>query len=72
MRSAREVGGPLIEEISEELAGQWESMIEDAEQDIHEVRLRMRWPGPQLEVIKQAAFRQALADLPKVKTRTAR
>jgi predicted DNA binding CopG/RHH family protein len=67
-----------IEEISDELADQWEAMIEGAERDLGEMQVRLRWHRPEIEVIKRvasrcgvpyqtylrtAAFRQALADL---------
>lgn len=72
------IEGPDREEIGEDLAESWEQMVEDAEQEIQEVRVSMRWLGPQVTVIKRAAarfgipyqtyikhvvFRQALADL---------
>ena len=78
MRDAREVQSPLVEEISDELANEWERIIEEAEQNIREVRVSMRWLKPEVDVIKraaarlgisyhtyvkQAAFKQALADL---------
>ena len=78
MRDAGEVQSPLVEEISDELANNWETMIEEAEQNIRDVRVSMRWWKPQMDVvkraaaqlgipyhtyIKQAAFRRALADL---------
>jgi predicted DNA binding CopG/RHH family protein len=68
----------LTEEISDELADQWEAMVEEAERDLGPVQVRLRWHRPEIEVIKRAAarwgisyqayirraaFRQALADL---------
>jgi len=43
MRNAREVHGPLVEEINDELATEWERMIEEAEHNIRDVRITMRW-----------------------------
>jgi predicted DNA binding CopG/RHH family protein len=78
MKTVENTKGPLVEEISEELASRWEGMIEAAEQDTCEVRVSFRWLKPQVDVIKRAAaqfgipyqtyikqaiFRQALADL---------
>ena len=83
MIRAQEIRGPVTEEVEDALAEQWEAMIDEADQVIGELGLGMRWAGPELAVIKraaarrglpyetyikQAAFRQALADLPKAKT----
>ena len=68
----------VTEEIDDDLADKWGGMIEEADQEIHAVRVSFRWLQPQVAVIKraaaqfgipyqsymkQAAFRQALADL---------
>ena len=82
---AEDIHGPSIEEIDDELGDQWERMVENAERDIREVRVSMRWQQPQVDIIrraaalfgipyqtymKQAAFRQALADLQAVQAAT--
>lgn len=76
--SERGIERPSIEEIDDELADRWEAMVEEADSDLREARIRLRWHQPELEVIKRAAtrcgvsyqryirraaFRQALADL---------
>jgi predicted DNA binding CopG/RHH family protein len=67
-----------VEEVSDELADQWEAMVEEAERDLGDVWVRLRWHQTEIEVIKRAAsrcgipyqayirraaFRQALTDL---------
>ena len=77
MTARQETNEVLVEEIDDELADKWEGMIEEAERGIQEVRVSFLWLQPQVAVIKraaallgipyqtymkQAAFRQAVAD----------
>lgn len=67
-----------VEEIDDELAERWEAMVEEADRELVEVEIHLRWHQPEIEVIERAAarcgipyqtyirrtaFRQALADL---------
>lgn len=67
-----------VEEVDDDLAEQWETMIEEADRELGEVETHLRWQQPDIEVIKRAAarcgisyqtyirraaFRQALTDL---------
>lgn len=76
--SKRIVEGPTPYEMGSEMAAKVEAMVEQAVQDAQEVRVNMRWRKAHVDVIKsaaarfglpyqtyikQAAFRQALADL---------
>lgn len=78
MSSPGKLAGPVTEEVSDEIATRWEKMVAEADQDVRDVRVSFRWQKPQLDVIrraaarfgipyqtyvKEAAFRQALADL---------
>ncbi|MBI4495116.1 MAG: hypothetical protein HY690_20265 [Chloroflexi bacterium] len=74
----RVLEGPTPYEMSPEMDAQVTAMIEQADRDVEEMRVNMRWGRAQVDVIKraaalygmpyqtyvkQAAFRQALADL---------
>jgi hypothetical protein len=41
-----------VEEISDELADQWEAMIEEAERELNEVRTRLQKDQPEKESVK--------------------
>lgn len=74
----RKVDGPYPYEMSPEQDAKVQAMTEQADRDIEEHRVNMRWGGAQLAVVKraaeyfgmpyqtyvkQAAFRQAMSDL---------
>lgn len=77
----RKIIGPVPIEISEAESVAIEEKIARAEEDIAEMRVSMRWGKEQVEIIKraadligvpyqtyvkEAAFRQAIADLTKI------
>lgn len=72
------IEGPAPYEVSPEMDAQATAMIEQADRDVAEMRVNMRWGKTQVAVIKraaalygmpyqtyvkQAALRQAIADL---------
>ncbi len=85
--SMREIDGPTPYEVTSEQEAQIEAMTEQADRDVEELRVNMRWGKPQVELIKraaalygmpyqtyvkQAALRQAIADLRDVEAVTAK
>jgi predicted DNA binding CopG/RHH family protein len=46
-----------LQEVSDELAAQWEEMVDEADRELGEVRIRLRWPQPEINLIRQAAAR---------------
>src|SRR5207247_1694795 len=60
MKSRHRVEGPLVEEIDDELADKWGQMIEQAEREIREIRVSMRWLKPEVDLIKRAAARAGI------------
>jgi hypothetical protein len=74
----REILGPMPFELSEDEGAAYQEKIVQAEQDLAELRVNLRWGKAQVDTIKraaslygvpyqtyvkEAAFRQALADL---------
>jgi hypothetical protein len=78
MSDPDKIGEPRVEVVGDDVAENWERLIEEAERDIRAARVSRRWLKPPVEVIKQAAatlgipyqtyikqtaVRQALVDL---------
>jgi predicted DNA binding CopG/RHH family protein len=74
----RKISGPVLLELSEEEGAAIQQKIDQAEEDLAELRVNMRWGKTQVDTIKraaalygvpyqtylkEAAFRQALVDL---------
>jgi predicted DNA binding CopG/RHH family protein len=58
--NAHEIEGPSVEAIGDQLADQREERTEEADREIREVRVSMRWLEPQGDVVKRAADRYGI------------